>query len=360
MLNVHVRHIAASAERLGQVLETLAAPGDQLWPGATWAPMVLDRGLEPGSSGGHYDIRYTVTAHDPGRLVEFTFDREIGLDGTHTLSVVDLVDGTCLLRHELEGRVHGSMTLLWPLVVRWAHDALVEDAFDLAEAALGAGPAVPARWSPWVRLLRATASRATEPPDVREVATPAELLGAAGLAHVDFTDTFVVRLPPGSSRDVEDWHRALIALDGPAWVSALMAVRNRVAQALGLDTAGGPSDTSPFAVLGVVGDALVVGADDKHLNFRGVLRIVGDDLLCATVVQHNNALGRAYFTVVKPFHRRLVPSLLRSVAGRGTPSVLPEAPPGALRAGVTSHETAEPLASTGRGLALATRSGTSR
>ena len=175
MLNVHVRHIAASAERLGQVLETLAAPGDQLWPGATWAPMVLDRGLEPGSRGGHYDIRYTVTAHDPGRLVEFTFDREIGLDGTHTLSVVDLGDGTCLLRHELEGRVHGSMILLWPLVVRWAHDALVEDAFDLAEAAVVAGPAVPARWSPWVRLLRAAPSRATEPPDVREVATPAAL-----------------------------------------------------------------------------------------------------------------------------------------------------------------------------------------
>ena len=174
------------------------------------------------------------------------------------------------------------------------------------------------------------------------------------------SDTFVVRLPSGSSRDVEDWHRALIAVDGPAWVAALMAVRNRVAQALGLNTAGGASGTSPFTLLGVVGDALVVGADDKHLNFRGVLRVVGDDLLCATVVQHNNALGRAYFTVVKPFHRRIVPSLLRRVAGAGHHRVLPEAAPVALRDCVTGHENAEPLASTGRVLALATRSGTSR
>jgi hypothetical protein len=208
MLNVHERHIAASAKRVGEVLETLAGPDDQLWPGATWAPLVLDRGLQPGSRGGHYDIRYTVTAHDPGCSVEFTFDREIGLDGTHTLRVVDLDDGTSLLRHELEGRVHGSMTLLWPLVVRWAHDALVEDAFDLVEEALGAGPTVPARWSPWVRLLRAAPSRATEPPDVRPVATPAALLSAAGLARFDCTDTFAVRLPPGSSRDVADWHWA--------------------------------------------------------------------------------------------------------------------------------------------------------
>ncbi len=42
-----------------------------------------------------------------------------------------------------------------------------------------------------------------------------------------------------------------------------------------------------------------------------MLRVVGDDLQCATVVHHHNATGRAYFTVVKPFHRRIVPALLR-------------------------------------------------
>ena len=205
MRNVHERHIAASAQRLGAVLETLATDHDQLWPGAAWAPMVLDRGLQPGSCGGHDGIRYTVTAHERGRRVEFAFDRRTGLDGTHALVVVDPGDGTALLRHVLEGRTHGAMVLLWPLVVRWAHDALVEDAFDRAEAALGVGPTVPAQWSPWVRLLRRARTAAAGRADVHQVETPARLLSAAGLPRVDFTDTFALRLPPGSSRDVEHW-----------------------------------------------------------------------------------------------------------------------------------------------------------
>jgi hypothetical protein len=311
MRNIHERHIAASPDRVGTVLETLATDHDQMWPRSAWSPMVLDRGLEPGSRGGHDGIRYTVTAHEPGRLVKFTFDRSTGIDGTHALTVVDLSDGTALLRHVLEGRAHGAMVLLWPLAVRWAHDALVEDAFDLAEAAVGVGPTVPTRWSPWVRLLRKALPEATDRADVRQVETPAALISAAGLPRVDFTDTFALRLPPGSSRDVGDWHRSLLTAGSPAWVAALMGVRNRVAQGLRLETAGRSSDTSPFSLLTRSGDTLVVGADDKHLDFRGVLRVVGDDLQCATVVHQHNATGRAYFTVVKPFHRRIVPAMLR-------------------------------------------------
>ena len=169
MHNVHERHIAAPADRMGAVLETLATDHDQLWPGSTWAPMVLDHGLEPGSHGGHDGIRYTVTAHETGRRVEYSFDRSTGIEGTHALAVVDLGDGTSLLRHVLEGRAHGPMLLLWPLAVRWAHDAVVEDAFDLAEAALGVGPTAPAGWSPWVRLLRKGLPAAADRAKVRQV-----------------------------------------------------------------------------------------------------------------------------------------------------------------------------------------------
>jgi hypothetical protein len=216
------------------------------------------------------------------------------------------------------------MVLLWPLAVRWAHDALVEDAFDRAETSLAVGPAAPSSWSPWVRLLRAALPAARDTAAVRMVETPVELLSAAGLPRVDFADTFALRLPAGSSRDVDDWHRALVGAGSPAWVAALMAVRNRLARLLGLETAGRQSDTSPFTVLTRNGDTLVVGADDKHLDFRGVLRIVADDLQCATVVQEHNATGRAYFTVVKPFHRQIVPALLRQAARRGTPPVEPD------------------------------------
>jgi hypothetical protein len=322
MRNVHERHVAAPPDRVGAVLETLATDHDRVWPGAGWAPMVLDSGLEPGSHGGHAGIRYTVTAHEPGRLVVFAFARSTGVDGAHRFDVVDRGDGTCLVRHVLEGRTHGAMVVLWPLAVRWLHDALVEDAFDVVEAAVGTGPATPAAWSPWVRVLRTALPAVAGRTGVRQVETPAELLDAAALRPVDFTDTFVLRLPPGTSRDVEDWHRALVTAGGPAWVGALMAVRNRLARGLGLRTTGGSGGTSPFASLARVGDTLVVGADDAHLDFRGALRVVGDDLQCATVVRHHNALGRAYFTVVRPFHRRVVPAVLRrAVRGAHAPLV---------------------------------------
>ena len=166
--------------------------------------------------------------------------------------------------------------------------------------------------------LRRARARVDDRAGVRQIETPADLISAAGLPRVDFTDTFSLRLPRGSSRSVEDWQRALITAGTPAWVGALMALRNRVARGLGLDTAGGSSDTSPFTFLRRVGDTVVVGADDRHLDFRGVLRVVGDDLQCATVVQEHNATGRAYFAVVKPFHRRIVPSMLRRARSGAT------------------------------------------
>ncbi|MEO6124079.1 MAG: DUF2867 domain-containing protein, partial [Ilumatobacteraceae bacterium] len=142
---------------------------------------------------------------------------------------------------------------------------------------------------------------------------------AAGLPAVDFADTFTLRLPPGSSRDVEDWHRALVTGSSPAWVGASMAVRNRVARGLRLHTVPGSGDGSPFALRRRVGDMILMGADDKHLDFRAVLRVVDDDLEFVTVVHHHNAIGRTYFSIVKPFHRRIVPALLRR-AYSGAPS----------------------------------------
>lgn len=324
MRNVHERHVRAPLEQVGALLETLGSDGDRLWPVRTWAPMVLDRGLDPGSRGGHHRIHYAVTAHEAGHRVAFAFDRSTGLDGTHAFSLEARGVGSTVLRHELEGRTRGAMVLLWPLAVRWAHDALVEDAFDQAERALGTGPERPARWSPWVRLLRGASSAGTRRRCVRQVETPAELLAAAALSRVDFTDTFELRLPPGSSREVDDWHRALVTAGAPAWVAALMAVRNRVAQGLGLRTAGraGP----PSTPLSSDGGTLVVGADDGHLDFRVVLRVHGDHLQLATVVHLHGTTGRAYFALVKPFHRRIVPALLRRTGRLAPPGRRASAP----------------------------------
>ena len=314
MRNVHERHIHASPEAVGEVLESLASDDDRLWAAPAWPPMVLDRGLEVGSSGGHDDVRYHVTAHEPGIRVEFTFAEGLGLVGTHAFEIDDRGDGTATLRHVLGGHAEGSMRLLWPLVVRWAHDACVEDALDRAERSLGVGPEQPATWSPYVRLLWQVRQRMLRAA-VRDIETPAALVRAAALPRVDFHDTFAVRLPAGAPADVRVWHRVLADAGLPPWVHALLRVRNMLARAMRLDTADPTDEASPLQPLAYDGETLTFGVDDRHLDFRGVLRVetadTGAQLEFATVVQQHNAAGRAYFALVRPFHRRVVPAMLR-------------------------------------------------
>jgi len=63
------------------------------------------------------------------------------------------------VRHVLVGTPTGVMRLGWPLAFRWLHDALLEDLLDNAERELTGTVARPARWSPYVRLLRSLARK---------------------------------------------------------------------------------------------------------------------------------------------------------------------------------------------------------
>jgi hypothetical protein len=152
MVNVHTRVLDAPPDALSPLLEGLGSPGDRLWPGSLWPPMRLDRGLEPGSRGGHGPIRYHVTRRVPGRLAEFEFDR--WYEGSHRFEIEPAGPGRTLVRHVLEGTPKGIMRLGWPLAFRWLHDALVEDAFDKAQAAVEGTTWQPRGWPPYVRVLR--------------------------------------------------------------------------------------------------------------------------------------------------------------------------------------------------------------
>lgn len=157
--NVHERRLAVPVEQVGALLARLGRPGDPLWPATRWPPMVLAGPLAVGVRGAHGPIRYRVTGYVPGRTIEFTFAPGVGMRGTHTF-VADRVDNGCsVLRHVIDARTAGSMRLVWPLAMRWLHDAVVEDLMDRAEVVLDVGPATPARWSPWVRLLRRLSGR---------------------------------------------------------------------------------------------------------------------------------------------------------------------------------------------------------
>ncbi|RZS34832.1 hypothetical protein EV193_108181 [Herbihabitans rhizosphaerae] len=151
--NVHERTYPVPASTMAPLLDRIAEPGNPLWPTEKWPPLVLDRPLGAGADGGHGPIRYTCTAYEPGRRVEFTFKPPTGLDGTHTFILTDNGDGTCALRHELIGTAPGLNRIMWAIAIRWMHDALLEGLLDKAAHAVDHPPARPFIWPVWTRLV---------------------------------------------------------------------------------------------------------------------------------------------------------------------------------------------------------------
>jgi len=66
-----------------------------------------------------------------------------------------------VLRHVIEMSATGPALLSWPLAVRSLHNAAIEDCFDQAAISLGVDLPHPARWSIYVRLLRAVVPSVT-------------------------------------------------------------------------------------------------------------------------------------------------------------------------------------------------------
>jgi hypothetical protein len=111
------------------------------------------------ASGGHGPVRYTVTHYVPGCWIRFGFTAPRGFGGFHEFAVSRVGD-RAVLRHTLTMHQRGTARLSWPLVFRPLHDALVEDSLNCAEQAVTKQVGEPARWSPYVRLLRRLLRRA--------------------------------------------------------------------------------------------------------------------------------------------------------------------------------------------------------
>lgn len=304
--NVHERLVPVPVEVLGPFLDRIGGPDDELWPSPEWEPMVLDRPVSVGADGGHGLIRYRVTAHEPGRRVEFAFRPGLGVQGTHVLSLEPAGPSGTLVRHVAEGRLGGWMRVLWPVVVRWLHDAVLEDLLDRAEMAAGTGPARRARWSPWVRLLR----RLTSTP-ARATAVPDTALLATALPRVDWADAHAVTCPRGMPTDPQVWADAVFR-DPPAWVVAAMRLREALVELVGIDR-GGPSS---FDTVARGPDEVLLGTDERHLDFRASVLREPERVVVSTVVALHGARGRAYFALVRRVHPVLVRAMLSRAAHR--------------------------------------------
>lgn len=313
--NVHERTISAPVDDVGRLIDGLSGPGDVLWPSPPWPPLRFDRPLGLDATGGHGPMRYRVTAYVPGRRVVCTFEPGRRLDGTHTLVAEAAGPDRTVVRHVLSARLRGVGLVGWPLLFRSLHDALVEDLLDRAESTLGVGPARRHRCSPWVRLVRRVLVRRAPvrrgQVRVQTVPVPDTPLLAAALPRVDWSDAHAVAAPPGTSHDPQAWADAVFR-DPPSWVVAAVGLREALGGMVGIER-GGPSS---FDTITRSADEVLLGTDQRHLNFRVSVWREPDRVVLSTVVRLNNTRCRAYYALVRHVHPVIVRARLARAARR--------------------------------------------
>jgi Protein of unknown function (DUF2867) len=154
---------------------------------------------------------------------------------------------------------------------------------------------------------------------VHEV-TPAVDLNTL-LTGAQFADAFRIAIGDRSLDARQAAERMLT--QQPRWIEVLTSLRNILVTPFGLKTSGASVATSLgmiglFPVISETPDRLVAGFNDKHLDFRVVVDIADSDAVrnvtATTLVKTHNWLGRTYLAIIAPFHRLIVPTLLRQIA----------------------------------------------
>ncbi|MEP2534086.1 DUF2867 domain-containing protein [Shimia sp.] len=125
----------------------------------------------------------------------------------------------------------------------------------------------------------------------------------------DFIDGYAVESTLSPERAIE------VGLSMPIWAKALLKIRNTIMKPLGVKTESksfGEGAIFPCTYQSV--DEMLVGTDDKHLNFRICVLRENGLIHMATWVHRNNPLGRIYLAVVMPFHVLIVRDAMRRIA----------------------------------------------
>ena len=169
--------------------------------------------------------------------------------------------------------------------------------------------------------------------------TPVAIPPRSRIAHIykstNLADAYAIRLPIATPLDAELLAR-FIFTHQPSWIGTLTRIRDALVACFGLKTAKHLATLSQDASSKRIGlfkvysrskSEIVLGEDDKHLDFRVSVLCsdersseVGQQLILSTVVSCHNLLGRTYILVIAPFHRMVVKASLRRAANIGWPA----------------------------------------
>ena len=152
------------------------------------------------------------------------------------------------------------------------------------------------------------------------ISTPPQAQRSAGLPEIDFSDCYHGYTQRGGVTATEA-ARAMFE-HPPAWVSALMAARDAVVGRLGLKTSRDAVEAARTRKIGIfpmlteMPNEVVLGLDDKHLDFRIWVSVQaveggGTSIWASTLVRLHGWPGRLYLFVIMPFHKLLSRGMLK-------------------------------------------------
>ena len=118
----------------------------------------------------------------------------------------------------------------------------------------------------------------------------------------------------------------------PNWIKFLLYLRNKIVNIFGLKTGKFEKIYENKDILNLkqdqyIGDIFILLKEnnhliselkDKHLDFRFSISIMQEDgitkLSLSTIVKFNNIFGKLYFFLITPFHRLIIPNILKKLS----------------------------------------------
>lgn len=154
------------------------------------------------------------------------------------------------------------------------------------------------------------------------------------MPDADWADCYELQVPTADLTAI-DVARAMLSRF-PPWVRLLMTLRNSVTNVFGLKStgsnlAGDKGKIGFFPIVSQSDDQVVLGFDDRHLDFRVVIGVRDDGegrrlIDTTTLVRRKILLGRIYIALITPFHRLIVSKMLANFGKRVNSVSLPASP----------------------------------
>ena len=147
----------------------------------------------------------------------------------------------------------------------------------------------------------------------------------------DYLDRFVLETPNAAFDDIDDFVRAL-ALNQPSWLTGIsMGIRGR-------DAVRAAVGNGPLVPGDAIGNWEVVQRSDCRVTFAEDMGIMAyrisyrweqpNRVVAETeVVQRSRVLGRVYWGLATPLHKRFLTRMLRNAAAVDAATVIEEPAP---------------------------------